>query len=158
MLALAKQLLRTAPYKTVDELETSDKPEGWDAERVARHIERAIAQSYQAYRRARFLQLVHDCDVVYREPNSAQTRLLRIRDGTLAESIEVAHDWQPSERARAASRPRAFAHFDRAKYDRLRVLTTELKRIARDGGPVGVHFGPNSSIPKRWLPGVLRLV
>jgi hypothetical protein len=40
----------------------------------------------------------------------------------------------------------------------LRVLTSELKRIARDGGHVSVHFGPRSAIASRWLPGLLRSV
>ena len=32
------------------------------------------------------------------------------------------------------------------------------KRIARDGGSVGVHWGPGRRLPARLLPGVLRLV
>ena len=158
VLRLAKQLLLSAPNKAVEEPENSDKPEGWDPERVARHIERAAAQAYQAYRRARFLQLLHDCDLVYREPDGVQGRLLRIRDGALAEAREASLAWAPSERARPVAALRSFASFDRAKYDRLRVLTTELKRIARDGGQLALHFGPGSSIRKRWLFGVLRLV
>ncbi|HKO46995.1 MAG TPA: GIY-YIG nuclease family protein [Polyangiaceae bacterium] len=159
-LQLAKQLLCGAASQAVEEHESREKPEGWDPERVARHIERALAQSFRAYRRARFLQLLHDSEVVYREPNAVQARLLRIRDGALAESVELAPDSLPSQVAARAAESRSLdkLHFDRAKYDRLRVLTSELKRIARDGGEVAVHFGPRSSIPKRWLAGVLRLV
>lgn len=50
------------------------------------------------------------------------------------------------------------AVFDRTKYDRLRILTTELKRIVRDGGFVAVHWGPKRSIPSQLLPGILRVV
>lgn len=157
-LQLAKQLLLTAPTKATEDAENAAKPEGWDPERVARHVERAAAVAYQAYRRARFLQLLHDADIVYREPSSAHTRLLRIRKGAPLDACDVAPDWAPSERARPAAAQRILADFDRAKYDRLRVLTSELKRIMRDGGYVAVHFGPRSAIPKRWLPGVLRLV
>jgi DNA polymerase-3 subunit epsilon len=157
-LCLAKRLLLSAANDASDELEKAAKPEGWDAERVARHIERASAQAYRAYRRARWLRLLHDCDVVYREPDSAHARLLLIRNGALAEASDITLDWVPSERVRGVGRPRALPVFDRAKYDRLRVLTTELKRIARDGGHVAVHFGPRSAIPQRWLSGVLRLV
>ena len=155
-LHLAKRLLLSAPNK--EELENSAKPDGWDEGRVARHIERASAQAYQAYRRARWLHLLHDCDVVYREPESAHARLLLIRNGALAEAREIKLDWRPSERVRPVGPPRALPEFDRAKYDRLRVLTSELKRIARDGGHVAVHFGPQTAIPQRWLAGVLRLV
>lgn len=154
-LQLAKQLLRSALGKATEESESSDNTEGWDPERVARHVERAAAHSYRVYRRSRFLRLLHDCDVVYCEPNSARARLLRIRDGSLTEATDVASDWTPSERARPAPAP---ARFDRAKYDGLRVLSSELKRIVRDGGQVVVHFGPGSRIAQRWLSGVLGLV
>ena len=157
-LGLAKRLLLSAPKKAAEELEMSAKPQGWDPERVARHIERALAQAYQAYRRARWLRLLHDCDLVYREPAHSNARLLRIREGALADANDVALDWVPSERARPGWERRALPDFDRSKYDRLRVLTSELKRIARDGGDVVVHFGPGSAVRRRWLAGVLRLV
>jgi len=157
-LQLAKQLLLSAPNKASEDTENTAKPEGWDPERVARHVERAAAVAYQAYRRARFLRLIHDADIVYREPNSAHTRLLRVRDGAPAEASDVPPDWVPSERVRTTLAQRSPVSFDRAKYDRLRVLTSELKRIVRDGGYVAVHFGPRSAVRARWLPGVLRLV
>ncbi|HYP99255.1 MAG TPA: GIY-YIG nuclease family protein [Polyangiaceae bacterium] len=156
-LQLARQWLLSAPSK-VEEPDSGDTPEGWDPERVARHIERAVAQAYQVYRRARFLRLLHDCDIAYREPDSAEWRLLRLRDGALSEAVAVPSDFRPSERARPASPPRANSAFDRAKYDRLRVLTTELKRVVRDGGEVRVHFSPRSALPQRWLLGTLRVV
>lgn len=157
-LQLARFLLLSEPNKAAEEPELADKPEGWDPPRVARHVERAVAQAYQVYRRARFLELLHDCDVVYREPGSVQPRLLRIRDGALREALDVTLDWLPSERSRPPAAQRASATFDRPKYDRLRVLTTELKRIVRDGGQVAVHFGPWLSLSPRWLSGALRLV
>ena len=123
-LQLAKKLLASAPNKAGEEPENGAKPEGWDPERVARHIERAAAQAYQAFRRAHWLSLLHDCDIVYREPNSAQARLLRIRDGAVVEAVAAAPDWAPVERARPVAEQRTLLAFDRAKYDRLRVLTS----------------------------------
>lgn len=157
-LQLAKQLLLCAPSKAAEEPELADSAEGWDPARVARHVERALAQAYQVYRRARFLWLLHDCDIVYREPDSTQGRLLRMRDGALSEAADVPSNFRPSERLRRTLEQHAIASFDRTKYDRLRVLTTELKRIIRDGGQVTVLFGPRASVPSRWLSGALRLV
>ncbi|HYQ25636.1 MAG TPA: GIY-YIG nuclease family protein [Polyangiaceae bacterium] len=157
VLQLARQLLLSAPSKAAEEAEAGDKPEGWDPERVARHIERAAAQAYQVYRRARWLQLLHDSDIVYREPGSAQSRRLRIRNGFLSEASDAPQEWAPSDRARPVQ-PRALETFDRAKYDHLRVLTSELKRVARDGGYVAVHLGPRASASPRWLSSALRLV
>jgi DNA polymerase III subunit epsilon len=156
-LHFAKKLL-LAPVPDGPEDEDAPKPDGWDAGRVARHVERAAAQAYQAYRRARFMQLLHDSDIVYREPDGTRARLLQVRGGELAASTDVDPDHSPNEAARGARTPRALAYFDRNKYDRLRVLTSELKRIVRDGGRVSVHWGPGKRLPARLLAGVLRLV
>lgn len=150
---LARRLLVAVP---VAETETTDATEtrAWDRERVARHVERALVQAYRSYRRAHFLALLHDSDVVYREPGAAQARLLRIREGALASSLDVPADYTPGERIRPKLVGRR-APFDRAKYDRLRVLTTELKRILRDGGSVALHWGPRRQLPAPWLAGAL---
>jgi hypothetical protein len=142
-LRFAKNLLLSTPGKEDSEAE---KPEGWDAERVARHIERAAARAYQTYRRGRWLKLLHDCDIRYREPESAQALALQIRGGAFS---------APGRNAPDAG---TAAQFDRAKYDWLRVLTSELKRIVRDGGEVSVQLLGGRKIPGRLLLGVLRLV
>jgi len=144
-LRLAKKLLLSAAGK--EESKAVEKPEGWDAERVARHIERAAATAYQTYRRARWLRLLHDCDISYREPEATRAFALQIRDGAL---LGAARDSTPHSIAPA--------QFDRAKYDRLRVLTSELKRIVRDGGEVSVQLAKGRRIPERLLGGILRLV
>lgn len=134
-LQLARLLLAASP----DPDETADPAAGrtWDPERVARHLERAAAQAYRAYRRASWLRLLHDSDVVYREPGAICWRSLRIRAGEITPQGEDGVEGgegtgDNAERAGTASTDRA--SFDRARYDRLRILTTELKRILRDGG------------------------
>ena len=156
ILRLARRIL--AKSRVPDETEVdAAKPDGWDADRVARHVERAAAQAFQSYRRARWLARLHDADVVVREPESARVRLLEVRGGELASARDVAPDetdppgTRPFERARA---PR----FDRAIYDRLRILTTELKRIARDGGDVAIAFRAGRRVRPDLLAGVLRVV
>jgi DNA polymerase III epsilon subunit-like protein len=144
VLNLAQQLLlEGAPAKGEDEtLESAADatPHGWTPERVLRHIERAAAQAYQAYRRARWLLLLHDRDILFREPTSSQTRYLRLRNGELAEAGDVSAELlRAPQHARNARSPCWQAHFDRTKYDRLRVLTTELKRVYRAGGSVSVR-------------------
>lgn len=126
----------------------------WDAPRVARHVERALVQAYRAYRRAHWLALLHDSDVIYREPGSARARLLEVRGGQIVAARDLAEEHAPSSRLRPALLARSTS-FDRAKYERLRVLTTELKRILRDGGSVALCWGPSRRLPERWLPGAL---
>lgn len=148
---LARKLLVAAPAA---DAESATETRAWDPERVARHVERALVQAYRSYRRSHFLALLHDSDVVFREPGATQARLLEVRDGAIVSTRDVPSDYAPAGRVRPALL-RRHARFDRAKYDRLRVLTTELKRIVRDGGAVALYWGPRRRLPPRWLAGAL---
>ena len=159
VLKLARALLLgTAGTRATEEAEASEllpnRSRDWDPERVARHIECAAAQAYQIYRRARWLALIHDCDILYAEPGSTRMRLLSVRDGSLLEARDSGPEWSPSTRRSRMSELR----FDRAKYDRLRILTSELKRVTQDGGHVAIHWGIGQTLSSRWLAGTLRLV
>ena len=135
--------------------DSAEKPEGWDAARVVRHVERSAARAYQTYRRARWLERLFDAEVVYREPNAAAARLLRVRRGAIASALDasaVELDRTGAERLEGR------APFERATYDRLRVLTTELKRVTRDGGVVSVRWRARRALSAERAAGVLRLV
>ncbi len=159
VLELAKKLLSGGAVAETEEAGAEDattEPHAWDPPRVVRHVERALVQAYRAYRRAHWLALLHDSDVVYCEPGARQARLLEVRAGAIVTTGEAPADHAPTERLRLlAGRP---TPFDRTTYDRLRVLTTELKRIVRDGGSVTLHWGPHRRLPPRWLAGVLTAV
>ncbi len=152
VLAWARELLLAGALGKNPETESDDKPEGWDPARVARHVERSAARAYQTYRRARWLELIFDADIVYREPEHAATRVLSVRGGALVE----APCSESNTRSAASVRERPV--FDRRTYDRLRVLTTELKRIVRDGGLVGVRWRGRRELASERVAGVLRLV
>jgi DNA polymerase-3 subunit epsilon len=158
--ALARKLLAAGavpePENAAGAADPSEVLEthAWDPARVARHVERALVQAYRSYRRAHWLGLLHDCDVAFLEPGAARARLLKVRDGSVVATGDAPPDPAPAERLRPIASRRA-ARFDRAKYERLRVLTTELRRVARDGGWVAVYWGPRRSLPARWLGGVL---
>jgi DNA polymerase III subunit epsilon len=158
VLNLARKLLAAgaAPEPENGTGESVNEPEtrAWDAPRVARHVERALAQAYRAYRRAHWLLLLHDSDVVYREPGASTSRVLEVRGGEVVRARDLAGQHALFERVRPALLERRIA-FDRAKYERLRVLTTELKRIVRDGGSVSLQWGPARRLPEHWLPGAL---
>jgi DNA polymerase III epsilon subunit-like protein len=166
VLRWARELLLGGALGKNAEAEIEDKPEGWDAPRVARHIERAAARAYQTYRRARWLELLFDADVVYREPDTARWRRLRLRGGSIAEVTDASDGTNANDELTHASGEvthvppslRRRPPFDRRTYDRLRVLTTELKRIVRDGGSVSVHWGPRRALAPERAAGVLRLV
>ena len=153
LVVVAKKLLGAAKAGAAAEaadLESDDSSgvPGWDAERVVRHLERGVALAYQLLQRARWLCLLYDSAVVFREPPSEHARLLLLQGG----SIVDARDLLPSETVPAplAARPlrERQSAFDRALYDRLRTLTTELKRVLRDKGTAEVRVGRG-----RWLRG-----
>jgi DNA polymerase III subunit epsilon len=125
-----------------DTAEQESSPPGvWDAERVVRHLERSLSHGYQLLQRARWLCLLHDSVVCFREPGEAPSRVLRVSGGQLHEVRDGSLDdlaIEPS--ARVAHHARQ-ASFDRAQYDRLRTLTSELKRVLRDGGSVELRVG-----------------
>lgn len=149
--------------------ETTDPTTGraWDPERVTRHLERAAAQAYRAYRRGPWLRLVHDCDVVYREPGATCPRTLRIRAGEIAPHGEDARagadgddrgTTPPIEHHAVGTSVTGPPSFDRARYDRLRILTTELKRILRDHGGVRVVTRTGHRLDAPRLRGIFGVI
>lgn len=152
---IAHRLLLSEPEEA--EPSPDDAPKVWDGPRVCRHLERASAQAYQVLRRAAWLCLLANSSVVYREPGAERARFLVVRGAELAESGDVTSDTvlpiperQPRETTQRS--------FDAARYDSLRILTTELKRILRDGGEVKLRLSRNRTLEGARLARVLRVV
>jgi predicted GIY-YIG superfamily endonuclease len=149
------------------ELETGDLEEGasdttelrrWDRDRVVRHLERGVLSGYQLLQRARWLCLLYDSIVVFREPDGESSRLLWVRGGQLAEARDIVAG-EPKVRL-VPTKPlgERKGTFDRSQYDRLRTLTSELKRVLRDGGTAAVGVGPARWITASKLDALLRWV
>jgi hypothetical protein len=111
----------------------------WDVERVARHLQRAVLHGHRLLARARWLCLLGDSGVVFREPGSANPRALTLRAAELVAMGDFDPGQPPLPPASLAPLRERQARFDRLRYDRLRTLTTELDRILRDGGDVEVR-------------------
>jgi DNA polymerase III epsilon subunit-like protein/predicted GIY-YIG superfamily endonuclease len=148
----ARRLILTAKADDETSIEDSNASSGearaWDLERVVRHLERGVLHGYQLLQRARWLCLLYDSAVVFREPTRDAARLLLLSGGQLVD----ARDLPPDETVPnfAATRPlrERQGTFDRNQYDRLRIVTSELKRVLRDGGTAAVRVGRG-----RWLRG-----
>lgn len=111
----------------------------WDEERVGRHLERAVLHGHRLLARARWLCLLGDSGVVFREPGGASARALVLRAAELVRVGDLDPGELPLPPASLAPLRERQARFDRRRYDRLRTLTTELDRILRDGGAVEVR-------------------
>jgi hypothetical protein len=156
LVATARKLILTAKAEAalradgdLEVVETDDSAAVmrlWDRDRVLRHLERGVLHGYQLLQRARWLCVLYDSAVVFREPSSESSRLLVVRGGQLVEARNLPPDESvPSVAATRPLRERQ-STFDRNQYDRLRTLTSELKRVLRDGGYAAVRVGRG-----RWL-------
>lgn len=127
----------------------ADVPAGWDRESVQRHLERTVFQECLLVRRARALTLLSDAVVVYREPRAAAARELILAGGEIVERRNHEPAAAPPRAApdRAVTRIMRQASFDAARYDRLRVLATELRRIHDQGGTVTVQIARHRVFP-----------
>ncbi len=111
----------------------------WTPENVQRSLECIALRAALARRRAMWFTRLADATVVWREPGDCQEHLIIIENGdiTLRVSIDTAAPpIPPGHRRSAAARREGFTV---ARFDRLRVLTTELKRLAAAGAPVQVR-------------------
>ena len=160
LLVVARQLLAAAPDAAAPDAAASDAAapdEGataaasdgaasWDGERVVRHLERGLAHAHQLLQRARWLCLLHDSNVEFQEAASRRSRWLSIRAGRVSDACDLPADAALDAPLPYRSLAERQAGFDRSQYDRLRTLTSELKRVLRDGGAVRIRVGRH-----RWL-------
>ncbi len=114
----------------------------WTPERVQVTMEWLALRAALARRRARWLTRLVDATVVWSEPGIPGARLIVIENGEITQRASVEPDTMPPIPPGHA-RPIAARHggFTIARFDRLRVLTTELKRLVSEGAPVALRFG-----------------
>jgi len=157
-LCLSHRLLQQAPEEAEESEEAAeDAPKVWDPARVCRHLERAIRQSYQVLRRAAWLCLLANSTVAYREPGSANVRILILRGAELVDAVDATVE-TPLPTPNRPDRVTTQRAFDAARYDSLRILSTELKRILRDGGDAQVRLSRTRLLSGAQLARVLRVV
>jgi DNA polymerase-3 subunit epsilon len=147
--------------KELEPAAADDDDEGelalWDLTRVRRRLERNLVQTGLLLRRARWLCLLADADVVYCESGMRRPRLLRLAHGQVVGRADLDG---PGELAQVAARrppslPARQRAFDAASYDRLRVLATELRRVSDEGGELVVRIGAHVFATAR-LRGLMR--
>jgi DNA polymerase-3 subunit epsilon len=120
--------------------------EAWTEARVQREIEWLAIRAAWARRRARWLARLADATAAWRESDGGPPRLLIVDNGVvtvLDGEADAPAPMPPGHARRRAERLRAFTV---ASHDRLRVLTTELKRLVAHGAPVSVRLGPGPAI------------
>jgi DNA polymerase-3 subunit epsilon len=145
--------------RDIDEADPNDAGRGlpnWTLELVHVSLEWLALRAALARRRAIWLTRLIDSSVVWLEPGDRSARLLVIENGEVAVSTAAdAHTpppVPPGYRRSAAARREAFTL---ASFDRLRVLTTELKRLIAAGAPVALRLGVGPALDESRLASAL---
>src|SRR5262245_25876804 len=128
----------------------------WTPEFVQVSLEWLALRAAFARRRAIWLTRLFDSSVVWREPGDTCARLIVIEKGEIALSAAVDASAPPpippGYRRPVAERRKAFTL---ASFDRLRVLTTELKRLIAAGAPVTLRMGVGPALDESRLASAL---
>jgi DNA polymerase III subunit epsilon len=131
--------------RDVDEDDANETGRGltvWTPEFVQVSLEWLALRVALARRRAIWLTRLFDSSVVWREPDDKCARLIVIENGEVVLSRTVDANATPpippAYRRPVAARREAFTL---ASFDRMRVLTTELKRLTAAGAPVALRLG-----------------
>ena len=130
----------------------------WDGERVRLGLEETVRRAAHAVRRARWFTCLAECSLAW-GPADGERRLLVVERGVVAGRgvLEPGAPLPvPPGHARAPGERRAA--FDVAAFDRLRVLTTELRTLAGGRGAVDLRLGRHARLSRRRLRVVLRWV
>jgi hypothetical protein len=124
----------------------------WTPDLVQVSLEWLALRAALARRRAIWLTRLADSSVVWREPGDRCARLIVIENGEVALSAAVDASAQPpippGYRRPVTARREAFTI---ASFDRLRVLTTEMKRLISAGAPVALRLGVGPALDESRL-------
>ena len=143
--------------RDLDADETHDlRSRVWTPESVQVSLEWLAVRAALACRRATWLTRLADSSVVWREPDGQCTRLIVIENGEVVVSRTAGADETPpippGHSRAAAARREAFTV---ASFDRLRVLSTELKRLSGAGAPLALRLGAGPALDGSRLASVL---
>ncbi len=108
-----------------EEQEEADRE--WQPEDVCRHIARSFAGFARRIHRSRWLQRLGNCTLNWRYPASKKWLRLDVRGGEITFGQALA---EVKSQEKIFSKP---LQFDLNLYDRMQVLSTEVRRLLREG-------------------------
>lgn len=137
-----------------DEPEEPERRE-WDRSLVVSELERLALRGALAVRRARWLTRLAESSLVWSERGVVGARALVISSGELVSREPWPAAEPPLPPGHARPTRERHAHFTVAKLDRLRVLTTELKRLVSEQHAAALRLGPRTTLEGPALARVL---
>ena len=146
-----------------DAAQPEDTPEGhvWTPEMVAKSLGHLVLHSAHLIRRARWLCLLSESSLAWEpagQPGHLHNRIV-LEGGSVTEVEDRgANDEMPIPPHFDRSFHRRQKHLNLMTYDRLRVLTTELRRLVSENRRIKLRLGPKVCLGNNELKKALRWV
>jgi DNA polymerase-3 subunit epsilon len=155
---LWRERLRAAPSERGEDEAEAAEPWSWTPERVAGALELVLTRGAQLIRRARWLCALSESAVAWQEDarTDGHRRMLMISSGSLVRRATLSPE-EPVPTPPGYGRPLIDRQrgFDLASYDRLVVVTNELRRLVAEGTLVELHLGRRRRLDRDALARVL---
>ncbi len=151
----AEEQIEQTPDDQGEEIE--EKPT-WTPEAVARGIEHSIMHGAHLLRRARWLCQLSESSLAWttRNPEGHRKTVLRFENGAVGSREELpAEKETPLSPGYTKRIPERQKIFDVATYERLRVVTTELRRLVGERRKIELRLNPTSILSGRQLTKLL---
>jgi DNA polymerase-3 subunit epsilon len=143
------------------ETEESDQEHIWTPEAVVRSIENMLLHSAHLIRRARWFCLLSESSLAWSSADHHDhfKIFLSFENGTIRGRDKVKDGAKiPTPAGYAASFRSRQKNINLITYDRLRVLTTELRRLVAEGRDIELRLGPGVTLSRREVTNALRWV
>lgn len=128
-------------------------------EDIQSDLERVALRAVLARRRAKWVTRLVDATIVWQEPGADRARLIVIEHGEIITRAWVDPNTAPPvPPGHARRRDARHEGFSVARFDRLRVLITELKRLLAEGAPVALRLGERPALTGARLAAALAWV
>ncbi|MEJ2101063.1 MAG: exonuclease domain-containing protein [Desulfobacterales bacterium] len=138
-------------------LESEEAP-SWTPEAVARGIEKLAMRSALLIRRSRWLCLLSESSLAWemRDSKEGSKIVLVLANGAICHRQQLLLAQKtpasPGYAKRMAQRQQMF---DLSTYERLRVLTTEMRRLMAEGRQIEIRLNPTAVLGQKQLSGIL---
>ena len=156
---LEKAIEDSAEAQQDEEQEEID--EGWTPERVFKALKRIIRMGSFQIRRSRWFCRLSESSIAWAKTNGIDEdkHILTFKTGAtdFKSCIPLSNgpDIPPGHKKTLLQRQ---ASFDIATYDRMRILTAEMRRIIQEGRDIKLCFHPGNVLNKEQLEKILRWV
>jgi DNA polymerase-3 subunit epsilon len=147
--------------KEENQEEDTENQLNWTPQKVAKAIENCVMRSALLIRRSRWLCLLSEASLAWEARHSVdhQKNLLLFENGDIMQRMKLCVDKQtPVPRGYAKGFQTRQKQFNLKTYERLRVVTTELRRIGSEGRAIELRLGPRAILGLQDISKVLQWV